>query len=101
MEVYGRADVHLEPKKDPMLHLANVPKGDRDTREVQLGAGSSQKILLHGQPMLEQSVPEDCTVWKGGAICEKLQPIERNYTGEVHGRLSPMRDIPGWSMGRV
>lgn len=102
MEVRGRADIHLKPMKDPSLKLARG--GPCDMWEAHSGASSWQKIWPHGWPMLEQSVSKGLHPvenFHAGAICEELQSVERNYIGEVNGRLSPMRGIPCWSTGRV
>lgn len=37
----------------------------------------------------------------GGAGVHANLPTGKTYVVEVHEELSPMREIPGWSRGRV
>ncbi|RMC00549.1 hypothetical protein DUI87_23165 [Hirundo rustica rustica] len=58
--------------------------------EAHAGGGSWQDLWCHGEPTLEQFVPDGLhhmETTSTGALHEKLQPMERTHFGEVCGRL--------------
>jgi len=82
-EVYGGADTHLQPVKDPTPEQVDAPKGGCEPvgspcwsrvlavpvapwrQKPMLEQVSRQDLWLCGEHMLKQSVLKDCTSWKG------------------------------------
>ena len=105
MEVYGGADVHLQPREDPMPEQVDARR----------------RLWPHGAPTLELAPGRSCgpvergahtgagllaglvTPWgtHARAVHEELHPAGRTHAGAVRGGLSPVGGTPRWSRGRV